>query len=431
MRPRITIIVPTRERCDTLVWALKTCVTQDYDDLSILVSDNASTDGTRDVVNSYDDSRIRYVNPGRRLGMSEHWEFAFSHVDTGFVGVIGDDDGLLPSAIEDVSDIVGASELPLVWPIQQYFWPTFPDPALANSIVMPLRQPSNTLEMSSESSVRAVIRNHSLYPLLPSPYFGIVPASAFAALRKRSGAVFHSITPDIYAGFAVAAVCPVYLRSERAYSLAGQSQHSNGASQLSGRGDADADSPSAKFNSENTIAFHRDLAPGPSIPILVTEAALQARDHLGLDVSIDFSHLISAATQDPLYVLNPRVRPAVNAALTEVAALHGLSAALGQELSRIDRKMRRRFVKEAGLSVFFRHPLIVCDPERVADIYTASLFACSIRPKYEEKFFGLVHRLMARLSKIQRSFRAAIPSMRGRGQVRSGSVLSASVEPDR
>ncbi len=87
MSPRLTVIVPTRERHDTLIWALKTCVTQDCDDLEILVSDNASVDETREVVASYDDPRIRYVNPGTRLGMSEHWEFALSHVQEGYVSL--------------------------------------------------------------------------------------------------------------------------------------------------------------------------------------------------------------------------------------------------------------------------------------------------------------------------------------------------------
>src|SRR3954449_382929 len=123
MAPRMTIIIPTRERCDTLRWAIKTCVTQDYDDLEILISDNASTDATTDVIAEYDDTRIRYVNPGRRLGMSEHWEFAFSHVTSGHLGVIGDDDGLLPGAIEDLARIIDPDR-PLIWPIQQYFWPS-------------------------------------------------------------------------------------------------------------------------------------------------------------------------------------------------------------------------------------------------------------------------------------------------------------------
>lgn len=73
---KITVIIPTRERGEVLAHALKTVLAQDYGDLHVLVSDNASTDGTRDIVHGSDDPRIRYVNTGKRLSMSRNWEFA-------------------------------------------------------------------------------------------------------------------------------------------------------------------------------------------------------------------------------------------------------------------------------------------------------------------------------------------------------------------
>ena len=59
---KFSVIIPTRERSDTLQSSLKTCVGQDYDNLEIIVSDNFSTDNTREVVESFDDPRIRYIN---------------------------------------------------------------------------------------------------------------------------------------------------------------------------------------------------------------------------------------------------------------------------------------------------------------------------------------------------------------------------------
>ena len=61
---KFSVIIPTRERSDTLQSSLKTCVGQDYDNLEIIVSDNFSTDNTREVVESFDDPRIRYINTG-------------------------------------------------------------------------------------------------------------------------------------------------------------------------------------------------------------------------------------------------------------------------------------------------------------------------------------------------------------------------------
>ena len=104
-----TIVVPTRDRADTLEHTLRTCIAQDYDDLEILVSDNASTDNTRDVVASSSDRRIRYINTGRRLSMTSSFEFAYSHVKPGYVISIGDDDGFPEGAIRAAARIANST----------------------------------------------------------------------------------------------------------------------------------------------------------------------------------------------------------------------------------------------------------------------------------------------------------------------------------
>src|SRR5688572_18460689 len=103
---RFTIIVPTRDRPDTLVHTLKTCTMQDFERLEILVSDNHSQGATADVVAAVKDPRVRYIRTDRRIGMSQNWEFALGHIDDGFVLVVGDDDALLPNAIREISEIL-------------------------------------------------------------------------------------------------------------------------------------------------------------------------------------------------------------------------------------------------------------------------------------------------------------------------------------
>ena len=47
---KFTVVVPTRERCETLGATLQSCLDQDHPDLEVIVSDNASLDDTRAVV---------------------------------------------------------------------------------------------------------------------------------------------------------------------------------------------------------------------------------------------------------------------------------------------------------------------------------------------------------------------------------------------
>ena len=100
IKRRFSIVIPTRERADTLFHTLKTCIAQDYDDCEIIVSDNHSADHTRDVVTGFNDARVKYTNPGRRLGMGDNFEHAFEQISRNTVAIcIGDDDGLMPGAL--------------------------------------------------------------------------------------------------------------------------------------------------------------------------------------------------------------------------------------------------------------------------------------------------------------------------------------------
>ena len=72
----MNVIIPTRERADTLLWTMKTCVEQEYDRLNIIVGDKFSGDNTYDAVNTYSDDQTIYLNSGRRVSMTQNWELA-------------------------------------------------------------------------------------------------------------------------------------------------------------------------------------------------------------------------------------------------------------------------------------------------------------------------------------------------------------------
>jgi len=47
---KFTIVIPTRDRADTLIYSIQNALAQDYENFEILVSDNASNDNTKKVV---------------------------------------------------------------------------------------------------------------------------------------------------------------------------------------------------------------------------------------------------------------------------------------------------------------------------------------------------------------------------------------------
>lgn len=56
-----SILIPTRNRVEYLKYALDSALSQTFKDLEVVVSDNASEDNTRQLVESIGEPRIKYV----------------------------------------------------------------------------------------------------------------------------------------------------------------------------------------------------------------------------------------------------------------------------------------------------------------------------------------------------------------------------------
>jgi glycosyltransferase involved in cell wall biosynthesis len=248
--PKITVIIPTRERCDVLEKALRTVTAQNYDNLEIIVSDNFSGDATEQVVRSTNDNRVKYINTGKRVSMSHNWEFALSHVTGDWVTIIGDDDGLLPGALANISRIMQSTDVEAIRsPSCSYSWPSFIDKEYGRLAVS--LKSGGEIRDGSVWLARAMNGDaHNAYAELPMLYTGgWVKASVLEKIRKSDGAIYQSRFPDVYSAVAIASVIGKYLYLNEPFAVSGVSGHSNGA----------YSSGYKKFLSEANIPFHKDM----------------------------------------------------------------------------------------------------------------------------------------------------------------------------
>jgi glycosyltransferase involved in cell wall biosynthesis len=272
MRNKITIIIPTRERCETLRHSIRTCLQQDYEPLEVIVSDNASQDGTRDVVRSFDDKRLKLVETGRRVGMSENFEFALSHVPDGYVMFIGDDDGIVANCLGYVNELIQKTGCRAVTCAQaSYQWPNYPDASLANGISWNWRRGYEIRR--SADYLADFLSGRPLYTHgLPGVYLGVAQRSLITE-ATRGPTFFRSRTPDAYSAIALAHHVDTFCFSHRPFAIAGASARSNGLSNLRGADGREA----ASFERESAIPFHPDLVDCASFRVIGIEAYFQYR----------------------------------------------------------------------------------------------------------------------------------------------------------
>lgn len=102
-RLRVTVAITTHNRCDLFKRALASALAQTYRNLEILVSDDASTDGTRDWMAQLQDARVRYVRMEKAAGIAGNFQNALNHASGELFMILNDDDELEPGAIEGLA----------------------------------------------------------------------------------------------------------------------------------------------------------------------------------------------------------------------------------------------------------------------------------------------------------------------------------------
>jgi glycosyltransferase involved in cell wall biosynthesis len=270
---KFTILIPTRERHETLHDTLRTCLNQTYKNLEILVSDNFSQDHTKDVVMSFNDNRLKYINTGKRMSMSENFDFALSHVTDGYLMFIGDDDGLLPNSLEYVNDIINNTGINAIVSYNAFYtWPGTPKP---NKLFW---SPKAGYEIrNSKEWLKRYLTFTMEYTFdLPSAYCGFVKRDVFDKVTIGDK-FFRSPTPDAYSALAIAFATDTYVYSHTPFAVHGSSTKSNGGSYLSTAKEKVGDEAKLFFK-ESTIPFHKSIVMTKAFRICSVEAFMQFSD---------------------------------------------------------------------------------------------------------------------------------------------------------
>jgi glycosyltransferase involved in cell wall biosynthesis len=273
-KPSISLIIPTRERCETLKYTLQTAIQQDTPDYEIIVCDNNSTDDTASVVREVSDPRIRYVNPGRRLSMCDNWDFALAHAAGQYVIFIGDDDAVTKHGIDRLKALL--RERPYeayMWTTPTYTWPIDDHEPMAEGHL----STGVPHELDLRDMARTAIANGGWrHYRIPGTYHAAISKRILDAIRDRSGRVFHTTQPDLFTSLAVPAYASTSLYTGYPITILGWSGKSNGGASIA----KDGRSVQAKCIAEyGDYKTHRTLFPDTPIAAnLICDAFLVAKD---------------------------------------------------------------------------------------------------------------------------------------------------------
>lgn len=99
-QPRVSVCIPVYNGAEFIAQAIESVLTQTFTDFELVILDNASTDGTLDVVSRFADPRIRVERNEATTGAGANWNRALRAARGEFVKLVSADDYLREQCLE-------------------------------------------------------------------------------------------------------------------------------------------------------------------------------------------------------------------------------------------------------------------------------------------------------------------------------------------
>lgn len=277
MRPYFSIIIPAKNRANTIVETLKTIFSQPFNDYEVILSDDFSDDQTKNLVKEFEKKpNFIFTNP-KESGMMNNFEHAISMSCGQYLIVLGGDDGLLPNSLSELQNLIRKKNSKLItWPTPAFFYPGLRSEYSFLTLPIESFLRKNITKIKSSEFLDNQFKNlfYIADKFNPMIYVKSVISANFVKeiKEKNDGKLFHCSTPDGFSGLLFASNIDNFLYSSKPFTFHGVSKNSAGFTYMKG------DKKSRKVSEEffkniSKITMHKKLANAPYSPLITLMTA--------------------------------------------------------------------------------------------------------------------------------------------------------------
>ncbi len=233
--PLISVVIPTRERPDTLEVCLRAMRHHRSPLIEIVVQDNCSGPETQHVVAAAQqvDGRVRYSRAPYPTSQRHNFELGLEAARGEYMSIVGDDDGYCLGALDWLATRLQEKPVDAIrWRLLHYVWPSLStdDEGFAN-LYPSLCFGGATFEPGAPIAAQALGAKTAGSWENILVYHGMISRRVYDRMRAMSGGVFFPYPmPDVYAHNVIPLFCDRILQVNDIISIYGTSGHSAGSS---------------------------------------------------------------------------------------------------------------------------------------------------------------------------------------------------------
>lgn len=282
-KPLLSIAIATKNREKYCIASIESILNYKDDRLQICISDNSDTTQVKEFVEKLNSIQIKYRYDNGGVSSIENFNRAVELSTGEYLILIGDDDTILPKAIEmalwakenNVDSICSKETMIYYWPNSRPIYPT-------GYLIIP-KSTGKLIKIDVNKNLINLLKNglqhYLLYPL-PKTYHGIVKKELMNVVKNKTGHFYGGLSPDMYSCMTMSIVSKNHYLIDEPLSVAGVCATSTTADNFTGKHSGSIDSiPHLKHRGE--YIWHKWIPRYYSVNTIWAESGLKALSEMG------------------------------------------------------------------------------------------------------------------------------------------------------
>jgi glycosyltransferase involved in cell wall biosynthesis len=265
--PLITFIIPTRNRAELAIRAVRSALADSPDDVEVIVLENSDAPTLGDAF--VGDQRVAVLPADRPLSMHDNWERGLDVARGTYIGYVSDKDVFLGGALKRLAEVIRDSR-PVVL---NYRKPSY---CGERRMLFSLRQSGGVTTVPTAPLLDAWFNQFAHLHWSPMIYNSLFLAERVRAIRDRCGRFFVGNSPDICSGVLLADDIDHYMLIDKVLCVAHTGRWSNGFSSQSAGADRSVFADFVRL-------YGRDRFDSLGLPVCITsavaETVISCREH--------------------------------------------------------------------------------------------------------------------------------------------------------